>query len=317
MVNVRVFVSYSHRDEKWKDRLMAHLGLLERTGQVNVWDDRKMQAGDQWRQQIKNEITQADIVVMLISADFLASSVIQNIEVPLHLERQQKEGTVILPVIVRPCVWHTVDWLARLQVLPRDGRPLSQQKDSDEVFLEVAQRIVEIGEIVSAQKTSTDRQVSEAKVVVPTPAESATGGPRKTAKQVFICHHGGDGDFAELLKLKLEKAGFHAWIDVDRLRVGDDWRAEIDDAIRASTALVVIMTPEAKGSEYVTYEWSYAAGAKIKVIPLMVKPTQLHPRLESLQYLDFSNRRARPWERLIEELTIQSGDPGRIETDRD
>jgi hypothetical protein len=66
------------------------------------------------------------------------------------------------------------------------------------------------------------------------------------------------------------------------------------------------MTPEAKESEYVTYEWAYATGAGVKVVPLMVKTTQMHPRLESLQYLDFTNRRARPWDRLIEELSAQS-----------
>jgi hypothetical protein len=62
------------------------------------------------------------------------------------------------------------------------------------------------------------------------------------------------------------------------------------------------MTPEAKASEYVTYEWAFAWGAGIKVIPVLLKRTELHPRLESLQYLDFTNRTARPWDALIELL---------------
>jgi HEAT repeat protein len=64
----------------------------------------------------------------------------------------------------------------------------------------------------------------------------------------------------------------------------------------------VVMTPKAKESEYVTYEWAFAWGAGVRVIPILLKPTELHPRLEALQYLDFTNRMARPWDKLIEAL---------------
>lgn len=76
----------------------------------------------------------------------------------------------------------------------------------------------------------------------------------------------------------------------------------IDLAIKDAFALIVIMTPEAKASEYVTYEWAFAWGVGVKVIPIMLKTTPLHPRLEALQYLDFTNLKTRPWERLIEEV---------------
>jgi hypothetical protein len=119
---------------------------------------------------------------------------------------------------------------------------------------------------------------------------------------VFICHDSVDGDFAELLKLRLDKEGYTGWIDTDRLRPGEDWRLEIDEAIRTAVAVIVIVTPEAKSSEYVTYEWSFAWGAGKKVIPLLLRATQLHPRLDALQYIDFTNRRGRPWQRLFEKL---------------
>jgi hypothetical protein len=77
------------------------------------------------------------------------------------------------------------------------------------------------------------------------------------------------------------------------------WRRGIDDAIKGAFVLTVVMTPEAKASEYVTYEWAFAWGAGVKVIPLLLKRTQLHPRLESLQYLEFTNRHTRPWDALI------------------
>jgi hypothetical protein len=308
MPKLSVYFSYSHRDEKWRDLLMVHLRPLERTGELAFWDDRQIETGDQWSQQIAHAIAQADIAILLVSAEFLASEFIVNNEVPRLLERQQEQGLVIVPVVIRPCAWQMVDWLARLQVLPRDGRPLSSLKNTDEALFEVARRIIEIGEIVSAQKSSKPRFSGKKAVTRQFAITTPPGGSLKRSRHVFVCHDSGDGDFAELLKLKLEKVGFETWIDVDRLRVGDDWRAEIDDAIRTSAAVVVVMTPEAKESEYVTYEWAYATGAGVKVVPLMVKTTQMHPRLESLQYLDFTNRRARPWDRLIEELSAQSSE---------
>jgi hypothetical protein len=119
--------------------------------------------------------------------------------------------------------------------------------------------------------------------------------------QVFISYNHEDGDFTEILRGKLEQAGFTVWADT-ALRGGDDWRRGIDQAIREAFALIAVMTPEAKASEYVTYEWAFAVGAEVKVIPILLKRTGLHPRLESLQYLDFTSRQARPWEKLISVL---------------
>ena len=128
---------------------------------------------------------------------------------------------------------------------------------------------------------------------------------------VFICYHHNDGDFAENLRSKIEAAGISTWMD-DRLRAGEDWRVEIDKAIKEdAVALIVVVTPEAKASEYVTYEWACAWGAGLKVIPVLLKHTGLHPRLEALQYLDFTDRPRRPWERLIEELQKVTGTPAR------
>ena len=121
-------------------------------------------------------------------------------------------------------------------------------------------------------------------------------------KHVFISYKRDEGDFAEVLINRVEKADFKTWVDNDKLHAGEDWRTEIDQAINSAFALIVIMTPEAKASEYVTYEWAFAWGSGIKVIPLVLKHTSLHPRLEALQYLDFTNRTARPWDKLIDVL---------------
>ncbi len=136
---------------------------------------------------------------------------------------------------------------------------------------------------------------------------------------VFISYYHDDSDFAEVLINRIEKAGFETWVDSDRLHAGEDWRAEIDQAIKAALALIVIMTPEARNSEYVTYEWAFAWGAGVKVIPLLYKDTKLHPRLEALQYLNFTSRTMRPWDALIEVVkkaaNLQVSNPSPILTD--
>jgi len=117
---------------------------------------------------------------------------------------------------------------------------------------------------------------------------------------VFISYKREESDFAELLESKLKEANFNVWID-RQLRAGTEWREKIDEEIRKSIALIVIMTPAAKMSEYVTYEWAFAYGAGVRVIPLIfVEPDELHPRLKTLQYRDFRNTQL--WEELIKDL---------------
>lgn len=122
--------------------------------------------------------------------------------------------------------------------------------------------------------------------------------------QIFISYKHDDGDFAELLKQKVERAGYTVWLD-DNILAGEEWREMIDLAIRDAAAIVVIMSPEARASEYVTYEWAYALGLNLPVIPVMLRDTTpLHPRLDVLQYLDFTHRRNRPWDDLVEQLRM-------------
>ena len=134
----------------------------------------------------------------------------------------------------------------------------------------------------------------------------APGQERRAMAQVFISYKHDDGDFALILKDRIEQAGFDAWID-DNVQAGEEWREMIDRAIRESMALIVILSPESVASEYVTYEWAYALGAGVPVVPVMLRQTSLHSRLDELHYLDFTNRRARPWTQLIERLESLSG----------
>jgi HEAT repeat protein len=121
---------------------------------------------------------------------------------------------------------------------------------------------------------------------------------------VFISYSIEDNDFADKIRQRIENAGFSAWKSTDQLKPGQQWRDGIDSGINDAFALIVIMSPAAKKSEYVTYEWAFAWGAQIPVIPILHKETKLHPRLEVLQYLKFMSLldNQRPWSELIERL---------------
>jgi HEAT repeat protein len=135
----------------------------------------------------------------------------------------------------------------------------------------------------------------------------------------FISYNREDGDFAEIVRNRIREAGFNIWMDTEGLRAGDNWREEIDRAIKDAFALIVVITPAAKTSEYVTYEWAFALGVGVKVIPVLLKPAELHPRLETLQYLDFTNRMARPWDNLISALraVVSTSTASKISVPRD
>lgn len=127
-------------------------------------------------------------------------------------------------------------------------------------------------------------------------------GGRLIVSHIFISYNQADADFAAVLSNQIERAGIDTWMDKGRLRPGQDWSDEIDQAILNAYALIAVMSPEAKSSEYVTYEWSFALGAGMPVIPVLYKQTTLHPRLARLHYLRFTDPSVRPWAELIDAL---------------
>ena len=121
----KVFISYSHKDEKWKDRVVKHLGVLEKEKQLAVWHDRQIAAGDDWLPAIERAIQECDTALLLISVDFLNSRFILGREVPELLKRRVKEGIRVIPVIISDCQWTKVAWLSGIQARPENGIPLS------------------------------------------------------------------------------------------------------------------------------------------------------------------------------------------------
>jgi len=141
-----VFISYSHKDEAWKDLLRPHLGVLEQQDRITIWDDRQIDPGGEWFNEIKQVMDRAAVTVCLISADYLASDFCTKEEIPYLLKRREKDGMVLIPLLLRRCTWKAVPWLKEIQMLPRDGKSVSRdfKDEPDEVFAEVADYIFDI-----------------------------------------------------------------------------------------------------------------------------------------------------------------------------
>jgi hypothetical protein len=290
----KIFISYSHKDEAWKDRLLRYLNVLLRSN-FDFWT-----SGLPDGAMVEEAIRQADLAVLLISPDYLASDFIRDKELPALLERRHKEGLAIVPIALRPSAWSTIPEITELHFGNDPTVPLEflSEADIDRTLSDIALRIAELAEAV-AQRSATPPTTAR---LASKKSRQGSAPPAGDQPYLFLSHSKDDGDFAELLKLRLEREGYVAWVDTDRLAPGLDWRQEIDKAIKDAKALIAIMSPQARASEYVTYEWAFAWGCGKKVIPIMLRETTLHPRLATLQYLDFTNRIARPWVRLLDTL---------------
>jgi KaiC/GvpD/RAD55 family RecA-like ATPase len=124
-----VFISYSHLDEQWKDRLVKHLGVAEKQGLLQTWNDRNLSGGDDWFAEIINAIERGSVAVLLVSHNSLTSNFILSDEVPRMLARHKLQAARFYPMVVEDCDWEAVEWLKRFNLRPRDGRPVGINKD--------------------------------------------------------------------------------------------------------------------------------------------------------------------------------------------
>jgi len=137
---IEVFFSYSHNDEELRDQLSKHLAMLKREHVITAWHDRKIQPGEEWEQQIDQHLNTAEVILLLVSSDFLSSGYCYDIEVKRAMERHQAGEARVIPVILRPSDWKSAPF-AKLQVLPKDSKPVTSWPNRDEAFLDIAQGI--------------------------------------------------------------------------------------------------------------------------------------------------------------------------------
>lgn len=173
-----LFFSYSHIDEALRDQLETQLALLKRQGVIETWHDRRIGAGEAFGQAIDSHVDADDIILLLVSPDFLASDYCYEREMARAMARHEKGEAVVIPVILRACDWHGAPF-GKLNATPRDGRPVTLWPDRDSAFLEVAKAVRAAAEqFGGALRKSLSRQTPDP--TFPTSAGASTAAIRSS-----------------------------------------------------------------------------------------------------------------------------------------
>jgi TIR domain len=133
---IEIFFSYACKDELLRDELAKHLKPLQNEGIIKDWHDREIPPGAEWKNEIDRHLESAQIILLLISADFLASDYCYSFELKRALERHESHEARVIPVILRFCDWKNTNF-GKLQALPTDGKPIKSWLDPDEAFTDV------------------------------------------------------------------------------------------------------------------------------------------------------------------------------------
>src|SRR6266566_7391956 len=138
-----VFCSYSDEDRSFLERLEKHLKSLERTGSALVWHKHKITAGQEHRREIENQIKEANIILLLISSNFISSDDCYAGDLVKALDRYHVEKIPVIPILLKPCTWDDLAF-SQFQVLPRNGIAVSMCKNRDQAFTEIVKEIKKV-----------------------------------------------------------------------------------------------------------------------------------------------------------------------------
>jgi TIR domain/Bacterial TniB protein len=154
-VQISLFYSYAHIDKALREELDKHLSLLRRDGLITQWYDRDISVGTEWAKQIDQHLNTAHIILLLISSDFLASTYCYSVEMNRALERHEAGEACVIPILLRPVDWQNAPF-AKFQVLPTNHKPVTNWRNRDDAFLDIASNIRKAIEKLLSSSSSTE-----------------------------------------------------------------------------------------------------------------------------------------------------------------
>ncbi|MBL1199788.1 MAG: toll/interleukin-1 receptor domain-containing protein [Nostoc sp. GBBB01] len=182
---VKVFFSYSHKDEALRDELATHLVMMKRQGIIEAWHDREISAGTEWANAIDENLEIADIILLLISTNFLVSNYCYDIEMKRAMERHETREARVIPIILKPTDWNGAPF-SKLQALPKNALPITKWQDQDEAFLNVVQGIRRVVEEITKSKNSSSTVSQNTTPTTSTPSQTSrrlTDGQRRRLEE--------------------------------------------------------------------------------------------------------------------------------------
>jgi len=222
-------------------------------------------------------MSEAYVIITIISSEIVINPELNEAFLQLHTQNEL-DDKYIIHFIFKACILEGCKWIEVGDTIPEINYPFKNQ--------------------------DTNTQNTAIKNLLNNTAKWFETGSKKIEK-VFISYSHKDGDFADLLKLKLEQHGFVAYLDIDSLTPGKKWKPKIDNLIDEVNLILLVLSPRSKSSEYVTYEWSYAMGRKKMILPIIIEEVEdMHPKLGEIQAIYFNDRKNRDWEGLLSQIEI-------------
>jgi formylglycine-generating enzyme required for sulfatase activity len=214
---IKVFVSYSHQDDELRKELGKHLSGLERRKLIKLWLDRDIEAGLEWANEIDQNLEQAAIILLLVSADFIASEYCYSIEMTRAVARHEAGTAKVIPVIIGACDWTSAPF-GKLQAIPPDNQAVATWGNSDKYARATAWTLVS-QEISNVAQQIRDRRIAEFTVQQQAEARESF---RSTAEDLYR-----DGGFSHVAQELLRDA----WT---KLKLDESEAIEIQQKVQAN-----------------------------------------------------------------------------------
>ena len=186
-VPISVFYSYSHKDKAYRDKLKTHLSVMRRQGLISEWYDQDIMPGQEWNNEINKHLRTADIILLLVSPDFLDSDYCSSVEMELALQRYEGGDAYIIPIILRPSDWKHPP-LDRFHALPHRAKPVSTWTIRDEAYNDISQGLRRV--VNSLRKSKGGNRVTlkdehSMSVIKPLPKKTLPNGKNRSLNKAL------------------------------------------------------------------------------------------------------------------------------------
>ena len=160
---VSIFFSYSRKDEALMRELESHLEPLRLSHLIESWHDGCITPGEEWEPQIKENLQKAQIILLLISVNFISSKYCNTVELTQAIKRHKSGDALVIPLILKPCMWQPIPigemTLGELQALPKDAKPVTSWNDRDEAYTNIAEGLYDkILQVQQEREAEAERQ---------------------------------------------------------------------------------------------------------------------------------------------------------------
>lgn len=173
---VKIFIAYARKDSGLLDEFRSHFSSLVHTNEVEIWYDGELIPSTIWEDEIREQMHQADVILMLLSPDSIASEYFYKKELPRAMERHSRKDTHVVPVILRPCVWEPTP-LGNLQAVPKNGKPITLWDNRDEAYLDAVKSIQNIVKVVKNKNKKSFVENNQPTIIDPEPPKPITESP--------------------------------------------------------------------------------------------------------------------------------------------